>query len=78
MNFKTYEYCIGVHYVCAIEYGDESELSDEESIQLAEFIEALPVGAGHWSWGDHEEFSECDISGLRGDCSRAEYLVAQK
>lgn len=75
MKFDTYNYCIGSHFVCAIEYDDESGLTDEESRQLSEFLETLPRGAGHWSWSEGEEFARCDISGLRGDCTRGEYLV---
>ena len=75
MKFDTYNYCLGSHFISAIEYGDESGLTDEESGQLAEFLETLPRGAGHWSYGEHEEFARCDVSGMHGDCTRADYLV---
>ena len=79
MKFDKTDYTIGSHFVVALEYGDETGLSDQESQELAEFIESLPKGhngSNHWSWGDSDEFARCEISGMMGHCTQATYLHA--
>ena len=74
MTFDRYEYTIGAHFVVALEYDDRTGLDDGECKALDAFLDALP-GPGHWSWGDDESFALDDVSGLYGQCVRADYMV---
>jgi hypothetical protein len=68
-------YTIGSHFVCALEYGDYSGLTDEEENELENFIASLPRGYHVWQWGDSEEFSRCEVSDTMGQCINAVLFV---
>lgn len=76
MQFDSYTYTIGAHFLPAIINGDESGLDDSESAQLAAFIDALP-GHGHWSCDDADgfDFARCDITDLTSAVVVCQYLV---
>ena len=76
MQFDTYTYTIGVHFLPALINCDETGLSDGEQAQLAGFAANLP-GAGHWSCGDSDgfDFARCDITDLMSACVVCQYLV---
>jgi hypothetical protein len=77
MKFEKIQCTLGSHFVAALEYGDETGLSDEESAELQAFVESLPKGKdgnNHWSWGESEEFARCEVGGMMGECVSAEYL----
>lgn len=59
---ETYQYRIAEHFICAIEYGDYSGLSDEEQAQLEDFLANVPSKL--FSWGEESHFAKCDVCGL--------------
>lgn len=77
MQFDTYTYTIGAHFLPALINGDETGLTRQDQRQLAEFAATLPAGAGHWSCGDSDEFdfARCDITDLMSGCVVCQYLV---
>lgn len=75
MSFDEYEYFLPVHFICPIEYGDETGLTDDESEELAGWLESLPHAgrAGHWVFHETDEFSGNDVNGLMGETVRATF-----
>lgn len=72
------EFTLSDHWASAVINSDYSGLSDEEERQLDAFLQAVAAerGAGHWDgWAeeDSQGFDRDEITGLRGDCSRARY-----
>ena len=53
-------------FICAIEYGDFSELNDEEESQLDDWLDNYPYCI--FECGDSEEFERCEITGLMTTC----------
>lgn len=60
-------FTIANHWITAIEYGDETGLSDSESAELAAWIETLPPCAV-FDYSDSSEFARDEVSGLMADC----------
>ena len=56
-----------IAYVCAIEYGDYSGLSDDDERLVTQWLDKLPAGVS-FDWGEESEFCRDDISGLMADC----------
>lgn len=77
MQFDSYTYTIGAHFLPALINGDETGLDDAESAQLAAFIDALP-GHGYWSCDDADgfDFGPCDVAGRTSAVVVCQYLVA--
>jgi hypothetical protein len=67
-------YTIAEHWVCAIENGDITGLTDEEEEQLNKWLSSVPAGC--WSWSDSSEFSRDAISGLMANCLEARLWVS--
>lgn len=76
MQFETYTYTIGAHFLPALINGDESGLDLQEQNLLSSFDANLP-GAGHWSYGDADtfDFARCDITDLMSACVVCQYHV---
>ena len=53
-------------FVCAIEYGDYSGLTDEEEYQLDDWLKNYPYCI--FEYGDYGEFTRCEITGLMATC----------
>lgn len=68
-------FAIAEHWVCAIDNGDITGLSDEEEKNLQQFLDSLPSGC--WSWSDSAEFSRDAVSGLMANCLEARLWVSQ-
>lgn len=79
MQFDTYTYIIGAHFLPALINGDESGFTDDESDALSGFIASLP-GAGHWSCDDADsfDFARCDVTGLQSAVVVCQYFVPFK
>jgi hypothetical protein len=80
MKFQTHEYDIGAHFLSALIDGDASGLDDNEETALDAWeadIRAELGATGFWTTvdGHDNEFSRCDITGLRSDTSRVAYMV---
>ena len=60
------EVTIAEYFICAIEYGDFSELNDEEESQLDDWLDNYPYCI--FECGDSEEFERCEITGLMITC----------
>lgn len=76
MKFETTEFNLAGHWAPALINGDYSGLSDADAEALNSWINNnVPPGAGHWS-GFNEEtgFSRDDVSGLRADCYKVQWL----
>ena len=73
----TYEYRISSHFLCAIEYGDDSGLSNREVRELNAFLAHVVAehGAGHWSHGEIDEFGHCEVTGKYGEVSNSGWVV---
>lgn len=57
-----FKYQIAEHFICAIEYGDYSDLSDEEQAQLEDFLANVPSKL--FSYSQESHFAKCDVCGL--------------
>ena len=53
-------------FICAIEYGDYSGLTDEEESQLDDWLAHYPYCI--FEYGNIDEYSRCEITGLMGRC----------
>jgi hypothetical protein len=58
--------------VCAIEYGDFSDLSDEEKSLISGFFEDFPLSRFTIQWGNNLYFSNNPAFGLPSTCIDAE------
>jgi hypothetical protein len=76
MQFDTYTYTIGAHFLPALINGDETGLSLQDQNALASFDANLP-GAGHWSCGDADEFdfARCDVTDMMSAVVVCQYLI---
>lgn len=77
MNFEPMDYTLGAHFLSALVNGDETGLSDEESQQLTDFLTGTHEqrGEGHWATTDDaDEFGRCEITGLRGNVERVQWM----
>jgi hypothetical protein len=73
-----HETYIGTQFPCALEYGDNTGLIDNEERQLEDWFSGLVnvaedrYGASnpyvHFEYGEESEFETCDITDLRGNC----------
>ena len=73
-----HETYISTIFPCALEYGDNSGLIDNEERQLDAWVLDLIREAEesydifdpviHFEYGEETEFEVCDITGLRGNC----------
>lgn len=61
-------YTIAQHWITAIEYGDETGLTDAESVELSDWLSTLPRGPHTFDYGDSVEFARDEVSGLMADC----------
>jgi hypothetical protein len=78
MEWEEYEFTIPEWAVTALEYGDFSGLTDDEEEDLENFTdqELIPLGAGHWEWGDESYFArENDVRLQAGNVVDAVYHV---
>lgn len=67
----VYEAEVAEHYICALEYDDETGLSDEESEQLANWLTSLPEGS-FLVIGEEAGFCRCEVSGMMADCVKVQ------
>lgn len=75
MEFKTEQFEIGEHFLCALYYGDVSGLDDGECALLEDFIaEHGDRIAGEVS---RDEFGLCEITGLRGATVTVSLIVKE-
>lgn len=72
-----HETWIGTQFPCALEYGDNSGLEDDEEILLDNWYSNLVNEAEdrytskpclHFEYGDESEFETCDVTGFKGNC----------
>lgn len=73
-----HEAYIGTQFPCALEYGDDTGLIDNEEHQLEDWYSAIVNVAEdhcgvsnprlHFKYGEQSEFETCDITGLKGNC----------
>ena len=77
MQFETYTYTIGAHFLPAIINGDETGLEDGESRQLDAFLSCLPEGPGHWNCDDSDsfDFARCDVTDMMSAVIVCQYLI---
>lgn len=75
IEYDTFSICSA--FVCAIEYGEYSGLSDEDEKALDAFLDNLPAGYKCWQYSDETEFSRDEISGLQADCVEAKLFMNQ-
>lgn len=68
---------IGTQFPVALEYGDESGLTDEEIRQLDDWYSGYVSEAEdrytskpclHFDYGEASEFETCSVTGLKGNC----------
>ena len=65
-------------FVCAIEYGDYSALSDKDVEQLEIFLESMPEGHKTFSYSENTEFAKCEVTGLMADCIETTIYMDEK
>lgn len=72
-----HEAYIGTQFPCALEYGDNTGLIDDEERQLDTWLSNLYNEAEdrytskpclHFEYGEQSEFETCDITGFKGNC----------
>lgn len=66
VKFDFYEYKIGQHFACALEYGDYGDMSDDEMQQFNDWLESEKCDkVGHWSIQEiSENWGKCEVTGL--------------
>lgn len=71
------EWSIADAFVCAIEYNDSSALSRKEEKQMDAFLCSIEeyLKHGHIVWEGESEFEECEITGLRANCSKMKIIL---
>ena len=76
MEFDTYTFTIGAHFLTALFNADETGLDDTDSELLDQFIDTLPK-SGHWSTDDTDsfDFARCDVTDLISACVVCQYHV---
>lgn len=74
---EVFDYTIGDWWIIALEYGDDSALTDEDIDALARFQAKLPRG-GSWVYDDQAYFGRDQISGLKGNVVDAQYVVHKR
>lgn len=65
-RFKHYEALIGTQFPSAIANADSSGLTSREDKALSAWIEGYPSAS--FEYGETEDFAECEITGLMGEC----------
>ena len=73
MKFNEYEATIAQHFVCAIEYGDMSGLTDKEERQVARWLKDYPSAC--FEYGKESSFDHCEICGMRAGCIEVKIFV---
>jgi len=70
IGLDYYDFNICKHYICAIEYGDYSGLTDSDIEALESWFKNLPENISHFDYKDLDScnFTRDDITGLRADC----------
>lgn len=66
-QWDYYEYKIAEHFIFALEYGDYSDMSDEEIVEFQSWVETEQDSVvGHWSIEEHDggDFGVCEVTGL--------------
>ena len=73
-QFKTYEHTVGTHWLSPLFNDDNSGLDASEVDQLANWLNSLGYGPGHWSianddpeYGPEVDFNICDITDMYSD-----------
>ena len=68
-KFDFYEYQIGQHFACALEYGDYGDMWDSEIQQFNVWLECEQGDKiGHWSIEEiSENWGKCEVTGLLSD-----------
>lgn len=76
-TITLHETHIGTQFPCALEYGDNTGLEDDEERQLEDWFSGLVNEAEdryttnpviHFEYGEESEFETCDVTGLKGNC----------
>lgn len=70
------ETTIGQHFVCPVEYGDMTGLSDEEEQMLDRWIAHYPSAV--FVWGEEDEFARCDVTGMMSRCIEVQIYMRTK
>jgi hypothetical protein len=60
------EAVIGQHFICPVEYGDVTGLTDHEEAQLNQWLGSYPGAT--FMWGEEDEFARCEVTGMMGKC----------
>ena len=65
-KFDFYEYQIGQHFACTLEYGDFGDMTDTEIQEFNDWLECEQGDKiGHWSIQDMgENWGKCEVTGL--------------
>lgn len=83
MRHETVDYDVLSHFIPAIINGDETGLTDYESIELGEFISEAETFAKkrpgyrshHWSVADSSGFGRCEITACYGDRETLQLVI---
>lgn len=68
-KFDFYEYQIGQHFACALEYGDYGDMTQAEIDEFNAWMEKEQDNkTGHWSIEEiSENWGRCEVTGLLSD-----------
>lgn len=77
MNLELIEETtIGQHFVCPVEYGDMTGLSDHEEAQINQWLAHYPSAV--FDWGQEPEFARCDVTGMMSRCIEVKVYMRKK
>jgi len=75
---KITRYVIASHFMGSIFNGDDTNLTDNESTRLNDFLVKVSEndGRGHWvmPFNQEPEFLPCEVCDLYADCYVLEYM----
>ena len=72
-NIDYYSYSIAGVFICALEYGDMSGLSEQNIKDFESWQKQLPGNISHFDYldTDNTNFKKCEICNLGADCITA-------
>lgn len=77
MNLELIEETtIGQHFVCPIEYGDMTGLTDHEEAQLRQWLAHYPSAT--FVYKAETEFARCDVTGMMSSCVEVMIYMEKK
>jgi len=74
-NYKTIT--VASCFICPIEYGDYTGLSDSDELLLTEYLDCTVKLNTVFDYADNQHFARCAITGLIADCVDVDLYIEE-